>query len=192
LLERFSLTDKGDAAFETLSGGQRQRLALALAFVNKPELIVLDEPTTGLDPQSRRDVQGEIAQMKREGYTVLLTTHNIEEAERLCDRIAIMNQGRIVAEGAPRALVAQSTAAPSVFLATAQPIDSDLIAGLPGVKDLVSENAGIRFSTAEVTRTLAELLKLLDSRSIEISELRVLKATLEDVLLELTGNGRHG
>ena len=99
LLDRFALADKADAPFETLSGGQRQRMALALAFVNKPELIFLDEPSTGLDPQARRDLHGEIAKMKQGGYTVLLTTHNIDEAQRLCDRIAIMNQGKIVATG---------------------------------------------------------------------------------------------
>src|ERR1700682_3553038 len=108
LLDRFALAGKGDAPFDTLSGGQRQRLALALAFVNNPELIFLDEPTTGLDPQSRRDLHAEIARMKREGHTVLLTTHQIDEAERLCDRIAIMDQGRIVAMGTPRDLIAQS------------------------------------------------------------------------------------
>jgi len=106
LLERFSLAEKADAPFDTLSGGQRQRLAPALAFVNNPELIFLDEPTTGLDPLSRRDLHGEIARMKQGGHTVMLTTHNIEEAERLCDRIAIIDHGRIVASGAPHELIA--------------------------------------------------------------------------------------
>jgi ABC-2 type transport system ATP-binding protein len=106
LLTRFGLSDKGDAAFDTLSGGQRQRLALALAFVNQPEVVVLDEPTAGLDPASRRELHREIARMKEDGHTVLLTTHYLEEAEQVCDRIAIMHQGRIVAWGtqAPTAL----------------------------------------------------------------------------------------
>src|SRR5687767_6510492 len=99
LLEHFSLSDKADARFDTLSGGQRQRLALALAFVNKPEIVFLDEPTAGLDPQSRRELHAEIARTKREGYTVLLTTHYIEEAEQLCDRVAIIDHGRIIAMG---------------------------------------------------------------------------------------------
>lgn len=191
LLDRFALAGKGDAPFDTLSGGQRQRLALALAFVNNPELIFLDEPTTGLDPQSRRDLHAEIARMKRDGHTVMLTTHNIDEAERLCDRIAIMDQGRIVASGAPRELIAQSTAAPSVFLATVQPVDRELLAKLPGVLEVASDGSGVRFSTAQVTRTLAELMKLLDAGGIEIAELHVQKATLEDVLIELTGKSRH-
>lgn len=99
LLERFALQEKADARFFTLSAGQRQRLALALAFVNRPGLVVLDEPTAGLDPQGRRELHAEILRMKREGHTVLLSTHYLEEAEQLCDRIAIMSQGRIVAEG---------------------------------------------------------------------------------------------
>ena len=109
LLDRFGLGDKADAAFDSLSAGQRQRLAVALAFVNNPELIFLDEPTTGLDPQSRRDLHGEIVQMKRDGHTVLLTTHNIDEAEQLCDRIAIIDSGRIIASGPPRDLIAANT-----------------------------------------------------------------------------------
>ena len=106
MLDRFALTPKADAPFDTLSGGQRQRLALALAFVNKPELVFLDEPTTGLDPQSRRELHVEVAKMKQDGHTVLLTTHYIDEAEELCDRIAIIDQGRIIATGAPHELVA--------------------------------------------------------------------------------------
>src|SRR5215213_4599475 len=97
LLRRFDLQEKADARFETLSGGQRQRLALALAFVNRPQLVFLDEPTTGLDPQSRRELHAAIAQMKRDGYTVVFTTHYLDEAEELCDRVAIIDRGRIVA-----------------------------------------------------------------------------------------------
>ena len=123
LLDRFALADKADAAFDSISGGQRHRLALSLAFENNPELIFLDEPTTGLDPQARRDLHAGILQMKQDGYTVLMTTHNIDEAERLCDRIAIMDHGRVLAAGTPRELIAQSTAATSVYLATARPID---------------------------------------------------------------------
>jgi len=190
LLDRFSLADKGDVPFDTLSGGQRQRLALALAFVNNPELIFFDEPTTGLDPQSRRDLHAEILRMKRDGHTVMLTTHNIEEAERLCDRIAIMDQGRIVASGAPRELIARSAAAPSVFLTTAQPVERDWIAQLPGAQDVTTDGWTTRFTSTDVTRTLAELMKLLQTRKIEIAELRVQKATLEDVLIEWTGQNR--
>jgi len=106
LLARFGLVEKADAAFETLSGGQKQRLALALAFVGDPQLLLLDEPTAGLDPQMRREVQDHIRAMKDNGRAVLLATHDMEEAERLCDRVAVIAGGRIVATGAPRALMA--------------------------------------------------------------------------------------
>src|SRR6476619_3731179 len=102
LLDRFGLTSKADAHFDTLSGGQRQRLALALAFVNRPELVFLDEPTTGLDPASRRELHGSIMRMKQDGHTVLFTTHYLDEAEQLCDHVAIIDHGRIVATGTPR------------------------------------------------------------------------------------------
>ena len=106
LLERFGLVEKADAAFETLSGGQQQRLALALAFVGDPPVFLLDEPTAGLDPQIRREVQTHIRAMKDNGRSVLLSTHDMEETGRLCDRIAIIAQGRIVAMGTPQELIA--------------------------------------------------------------------------------------
>jgi ABC-2 type transport system ATP-binding protein len=111
LLERFGLTEKADAAFDTLSGGQKQRLALALAFVGNPRLLLLDEPTTGLDPQMRREVQDHIAAIREEGRAVLLATHDMAEAERLCDRIAVIAQGRVLVTGAPRDLIAAFGAA---------------------------------------------------------------------------------
>ena len=97
LLDRFALSEKADAPFDSLSGGQKQRLALALAFVNNPEVVFLDEPTTGLDPHARRELHGDIARMKQDGHTVLLTTHYLDEAEQLCDRIAIVDRGRVIA-----------------------------------------------------------------------------------------------
>ncbi len=106
LLERFGLLEKADARYETLSGGQKQRLALALAFVGDPQVLLLDEPTAGLDPQIRREVQAHIRAMKDKGRAVLLATHDMEEAERLCDRIAVIARGRIVATGTPGELVA--------------------------------------------------------------------------------------
>jgi len=137
LLQRFALAEKADATFESLSAGQKQRLAVALAFVNNPELVFLDEPTTGLDPQSRRELHAEIAQMKRDGHTVLLTTHNIDEAEQLCDRIAIIDRGRIIASGLPRELIAESSSAQSVSLSTAIPLDPEWLSGIPGLEHLV-------------------------------------------------------
>jgi ABC-2 type transport system ATP-binding protein len=107
LLVRFGLTEKAGAAFDTLSGGQKQRLALALAFIGDPQVLVLDEPTTGLDPQMRREVQDHIQAMKDSGRAILLATHDMDEAARLCDRVAVIARGRIVVTGAPRALMAE-------------------------------------------------------------------------------------
>ena len=134
LIERFNLGEKADAAFDTLSGGQRQRLALALAFVNNPELVFLDEPTAGLDPRSRHELHGEIAAMKRDGHTVLLTTHDLAEAEALCDRIAIIDRGRIIATGTPPELATTSASASVVSLRAARPIEPAWIDGLPGAR----------------------------------------------------------
>jgi ABC-2 type transport system ATP-binding protein len=187
LLERFGLTDKADAAFDTLSGGQRQRVALALAFVNSPELVFLDEPTAGLDAQTRRDLRGHISGMKQQGHTVLLTTHDLVEAQEVCDRIAIINRGRIVATGTPRELTAQSAALTTVELWTSAPVDAVVLGGLAGVQDLVCEGNHTRFRTPDAAQTLAELTRRLRDRGIDITELHVQKATLEDVFLELTG-----
>jgi len=159
LLTRFGLSDKGDAAFDTLSGGQRQRLALALAFVNQPEVVVLDEPTAGLDPASRRELHREIARMKQDGHTVLLTTHYLEEAEQVCDRIAIMHQGRIVACGPPAELIAGTQAPTALSINTNGPVDA---------------------------ATIAELRRWLESRGIAVTDIRAQHASLEQVFLELT------
>ena len=188
LLERFSLVEKADATFDTLSEGQRQRLALALAFVNRPEIVFLDEPTAGLDPQARRELHNEIARTRQDGHTVLLTTHYIDEAEHLCDRVAIIDHGRIVALGSPHDLMARSKASQSVSLVTAQPIDGLKIEGVPGVMDVVVEGSRARFKTTDINRTMPDLLKLLESRRLELTELHVRKASLEDVFIELTGS----
>ena len=187
LLQRFALTEKADAPFDSLSAGQRQRLAVALAFVNNPELIFLDEPTSGLDPQSRRDLHGEIVQMKRDGHTVLLTTHNIDEAEQLCDRIAIIDGGRIIASGPPRDLIAASTSAQSVLLRTAQPLAIESLAGVPGIDDLIYENSTITFRTRTPAPTLSALMQVVSELDVEVLELHARKAKLEDVFLALTG-----
>jgi ABC-2 type transport system ATP-binding protein len=189
LLERFALVDKADAPFDTLSGGQRQRLALALAFVNKPELVFLDEPTAGLDPQSRRDLHEEIARMKHDGATVFLTTHYLNEAEALCDRIAVIDRGRIVASGTPRELIAASNAVPTVVLTTVQRLDRSWLERLPGIDSLTLEDEGMRarFRARDARSTVVSVLGELESRGIDIAELHVSKTTLEDVFFDLTG-----
>jgi ABC-2 type transport system ATP-binding protein len=187
LLERFALVDKGYAPFDTLSGGQRQRLALALAFVNKPEIVFLDEPTAGLDPQSRRELHTQIARMRSEGHTILLTTHDLDEAQQLCDRVAIIDHGRIVAAGTPRELMAQSRSAQSVSIVATQPLDRHRLLSIGGIGEIKEEGQRVRFTTTDVNQALGELVKILDAERIGIAELHVEKATLEDVFLELTG-----
>jgi ABC-2 type transport system ATP-binding protein len=188
LLDRFGLTSKADAAFDTLSGGQKQRVALALAFVNNPEVVFLDEPTASLDPQMRRELHGHIREMRQEGRSVLLTTHDMDEAEQLCDRIAVIDGGRIVAEGSPRELIAGSQSAVSISLQTSAPLEPNWLAHLPHVGEIVCDGDGARFTTTDVNRALAELTAALDARQIQIAGLRAGKATLEDVILELTGS----
>ena len=192
LLARFALTEKADARFDTLSGGQRQRLALALAFVNQPELVLLDEPTTGLDPAARRELHAEILQMKRDGHTVLLTTHYLDEAEQLCDRIAIIDRGRVIATGAPRELIAQSSGSQSVTLVTKPGIDGAAVADLPGASDVRSEGGAVKFRTARPTETLAALAALLAAQRVELVELQVKKASLEEVFVGLTKSEAAG
>jgi ABC-2 type transport system ATP-binding protein len=187
LLDRFALGDKADAMFETLSGGQRQRLALALAFVNRPELVFLDEPTSGLDAHARRELHGEIQRMRQDAHTVLLTTHYIDEAEDLCDRVAIIDRGRIVATGSPRDLVARSAGYPTVHVETHTPLPASLLEALPGLQDSACNGTRASFRTTRVNPAIAELARRLDSQGIEIAQLHVQKATLEDVFLELTG-----
>jgi ABC-2 type transport system ATP-binding protein len=189
LLSRFALDDKADAAFDTLSGGQRQRLALALAFVNQPELVFLDEPTAGLDPQSRRELHGEIARMKADGHTVLLTTHYIEEAEQLCDRIAIIDRGHIIATGTPRELIDRSTAVQTIACTTAQPLDAAALGRLPSAEGVAVSGRTVTMRTTDARRTLAALLGLLESASVDVVDLHLQKARLEDVFLELTAAG---
>jgi ABC-2 type transport system ATP-binding protein len=186
LLERFSLSERADSSFDTLSGGQKQRLALALAFVNKPDLVFLDEPTAGLDPQSRRELHGEIARMKDDGHTVLLTTHYIEEAEQLCDRIAIIDRGRVISTGTPRELIAQSSALQAVSLVTSAPLDARAVAALPGVTGVTSDGERAQFQTSDAGRTLAALAALLLEQRVEIVDLRVHKATLEEIFIQAT------
>jgi ABC-2 type transport system ATP-binding protein len=187
LLDRFSLTDKADAPFDTLSGGQRQRLALALAFVNRPELVFLDEPTTGLDARARRDLHADIVRMKQEGHTLLLTTHYIDEAEALCDRIAIIDHGRIIATGTPGELIAGSGLAAIVSLGADAALDPAILLALPGVTDLECDGNRARFRTPRPAPALAALTAALEQRGLEIVELTVRQATLEDVFLQLTG-----
>jgi ABC-2 type transport system ATP-binding protein len=186
LLDRFSLTAKADEPAESLSGGQRQRLALALAFVNAPDLVFLDEPTAGLDPKSRHELHGEILKMKRDGHTVLLATHYLEEAEALCDRIAIIDRGRVVATGTPAELIQRSSEAQTVTFVTSRPLDRAVLLAVRGVAELVLEGGSGHFQTTSLALTLGAFVQAVETNGVSIVELHVQRATLEDVFLKLT------
>lgn len=189
LLDRFSLTAKADVPVDSLSGGQRQRLALALAFVNAPSLVFLDEPTAGLDPKSRHELHGEILRMKQDGHTVLLSTHYLDEAEALCDRIAIIDRGQVVATGSPVDLVARSASAQTVTFITSAPLALTALAALPGVTEPGVDGASGRFTTTTLAPALSALIDLAATAGVSIVELHVQKASLEDVFLRLTSTG---
>jgi ABC-2 type transport system ATP-binding protein len=192
LISRFGLGDKVNATFDTLSGGQKQRLALAIAFVNNPKLIFLDEPTAGLDPQSRRDLHGAIAGLKADGRTVVLTTHYIEEAHQLCDRIAIIDHGRVIAMGKPDELIAGAKTGAKIVLKTRTPLDALMLSALPGVVSAECGEGEWRLSTGNVSQTIFALIKRLDSDGNELLDLQIRRPSLEDVFIELTGNRIEG
>jgi ABC-2 type transport system ATP-binding protein len=187
VLDRFGLGHLVNTRFGVLSGGQQQRLALALAFVSQPAVVVLDEPTAGLDPQSRRELHGEIDTMRESGRAVLLTTHDVDDAESICDRVAIIAKGTIVAMGAPRELVARSGSTPSISLAAREPLNQDQLASLDGVLAVSVDGARATLRAADVNRALVAIGRLFESVGVELTDLRVRRATLEDVFIELTG-----
>jgi ABC-2 type transport system ATP-binding protein len=185
------LEEKRSARVGTLSGGQKQRLALACALVGDPEILFLDEPTTGLDPQARRQLWGLITEFKRAGRTILLTTHYMDEAEQLSDRIAVMDHGRIIARGTPRELIASIGAEHVVELAVDDNGTADAagFARVPGVRDIHVEASLVRFQAAELHRVVPAVLDELSRQNLPLTELRTRSATLEDVFVALTG--RH-
>jgi ABC-2 type transport system ATP-binding protein len=183
------LGDKAEAFVRTLSGGQKQRLSLACALVGDPELLFLDEPTTGLDPQSRRQAWDIVARLKQRGRTVLLTTHYMEEAARLCDRVAIVDRGRLIALGTPRELVAALGAEHVVEFAVdgGLELSEDVLGALPSVAGVTREEARWRLRVREVHRAVPALLAALGDRGAEPTQLTTHHATLEDVFMDLTG-----
>jgi len=187
LLARFGLAEKADAAFGTLSGGQQQRLALALAFVDRPGAILLDEPTTGLDPQMRREIHDHVRAMRQDGCAVLLATHDMDEAARLCDRVAILDHGRIVAEGTPAALIAGMEGIARAAIRTDRQPAGGWPASLPHTGALTPDGDGVRFVTRDMNRALQELIAFLDTGAIRILSVQAGSATLEDVILRIAG-----
>jgi ABC-2 type transport system ATP-binding protein len=184
------LDEKRTARVGNLSGGQKQRLAVACALVGDPDLLFLDEPTTGLDPQARRQLWELIERLKSAGRTIILTTHYMEEAERLCDRVAIMDHGHIIALGASRELIASIGAEHMVEFAVGDgthTLELGQLALLDGVKAARREDGSYQLQVSELHRAVPSLLAELDRRRIAVTELRTHSATLEDVFVSLTG-----
>jgi len=189
LLERLQLADKRNAYYSKLSGGQKQRVALALALVNEPQLLFLDEPTTGLDPQVRLEIHGLIQELRDAQRSILLTTHYIEEAERLCDRVAIIDEGRIIEIGTPREIQQRTLGQSRIEIECEQPVPGD---GLPAF--LITEEHALSDDRKSLTvhsehpaRTIVELVKWIDQNGVELADIHLKRPTLEDVFIELTG-----
>jgi ABC-2 type transport system ATP-binding protein len=189
VLGKVGLQEKQKAWVSKLSGGQRQRLAVACALVCDPDILFLDEPTTGLDPQSRHQLWDIITDFKVRGGTVVLTTHYMEEAERLCDRVAIVDHGKVIAQGSPRELIASLGAEHVVdfALADSQSLDDPVLLALPGVTHVHRDQGRTRLTVSRIHETVPALMRLLQGRQAELSELTTHHATLEDVFIALTG-----
>jgi ABC-2 type transport system ATP-binding protein len=187
LLHRFQLEEKRHAYYSELSGGQKQRLALALALVNDPPVLFLDEPTAGLDPQVRREIYTTIEELKQENKTVLLTTHYIEEAERLCDRVAIIDHGNVIALGTPEELRNRSAGTTRIQVRLARADVDGALGRLDGVADCREVDGVYVIHSHRPPQTIVSLVKHLEGKGNELESLEIASPSLEDVFIELTG-----
>jgi ABC-2 type transport system ATP-binding protein len=187
LLATLSLGEKRRSRVGKLSGGQRQRLAVACALAGEPELLFLDEPTTGLDPQSRRDLWEQVTRFQATGGTVLLTTHYMDEAERLCDRVAIVDHGKVIALGTPEELIAELHAASVVEFATDPALPGETFAALPGVSEMHADGDGWALGVRSLAETVPSLLAAVDEAGARLLNLTTHRATLEDLFVAKTG-----
>ncbi|HEV8039899.1 MAG TPA: ABC transporter ATP-binding protein, partial [Bryobacteraceae bacterium] len=184
------LEEKQNSRVGTLSGGQKQRLAMACALVGDPDFLFLDEPTTGLDPQARRQLWDLIEEFKLAGRTILLTTHYMDEAERLCDRVAIMDHGKIIALGTPRELIASIGVEHVVEFsagAASKTLAISALREIEGVREVTVENGSVQLQVTELHRAVPALLAELNRQGLPLTELRTHSASLEDVFVTLTG-----
>jgi len=189
VLQRLQLWDKKDAFYKSLSGGQKQRVALALALLNEPSLLFLDEPTTGLDPQVRHEIHGVVQELKQDRRSILITTHYIEEAERLCDRVAIIDAGKIIEFGSPREIQQRVLGHTLVEVTTnnAMPLDQ-LPEKLRDEKHVTrDEGRTLSMQTESAATLIAELVKWIDQQNLRLVDIHMHRPTLEDVFIELTG-----
>jgi len=187
LLKRFGLEEKRNTFYNQLSGGQKQRLALAMALINDPSVLFLDEPTAGLDPQVRREIYDIIEELRREKKTILLTTHYIEEAERLCDRVAIIDHGKVIALGTPRELCQRSGDKTRIEVRLARPVTIDTLKTLEGVTDARDVDGSYAIHTQRPPQAIVSLVKHLEAETNELISLEIFTPSLEDVFIELTG-----
>jgi len=189
LLRRLQLWEKRESLYSQLSGGQKQRLALALALLNDPQVLFLDEPSAGLDPQARLEIHELVQDLRREQRTILLTTHYIEEAEKLCDRVAIIDEGLIIAIGTPREIQDRTQAHSVIEIECAQPV---AVGPLPDWRDaekitIDEPRMRIAVTSQRPARTIVDMVKWLDEAGIELADIRIKRPSLEDAFIELTG-----
>ena len=186
LLDRLGLADKRDAFYERLSGGQKQRLFIALALLNDPEIVFLDELTTGLDPQARLTMWEMVQEIRERGKTIFLTTHYMEEAERLCDRVAIVHRGRIVALDTPANLIRQVDVPVRVALDVLTPLNVAVLEALPSVTRVQLNGSHVVLHSTQES-ALVEIVQALTAQRVRFTNLHVTQPTLEDVFLAVTG-----
>jgi ABC-2 type transport system ATP-binding protein len=189
LLERLKLGEKKNDYFSKLSGGQKQRVALALAMINDPQVIFLDEPTAGLDPQVRLEIHNLIQELKDAHRTILITTHYIEEAEKLCDRVAIVDQGKVIAMGTPREIQSRTLGQTRIEIHCDQPIPFAELPVSAKAEKFGTGDAGrsLTIDCAQPARMIVELVRWIDEKGLTLTDIHLKRPTLEDVFIELTG-----
>ncbi len=189
VLEMLALTDSRKVLVKNLSGGQQQRLSVAMALINDPDIAFLDEPTTGLDPQSRRGLWAVIENMSKKGKTIFLTTHYMEEAERLCDRVAIIDHGQIIAIGSPEELIKNHFEEKAIQFEMEPPPESFILETIPGTTSVAIDVNDVVIYSNDITATMSAVLKYAEKidATKQLKDLHVREATLEDVFLKLTG-----
>jgi ABC-2 type transport system ATP-binding protein len=189
LLKRLQLWEKRDTAYANLSGGQKQRLALALALLNDPQVLFLDEPSAGLDPQARLEIHELVLALRREQRTILMTTHYIEEAEKLCDRVAIVDEGRIVAMGTPREIQEKVLAHSTIEIELATPLGDVSLPHWPLADQVAVDERRMKIfvTTGRPARIVVDMVMWLDEKGVELSDIRIKRPSLEDAFIELTG-----
>jgi ABC-2 type transport system ATP-binding protein len=187
LIKLVDLEDSRNKLCINLSGGQQQRLSIALALVNDPQILFLDEPTSGLDPQARHNIWDVIKLQREKGKTIFLTTHYMEEAERLCERVAIIDHGEIIATDRPDRLVSQHFNEEAIEFQLDQPPGDEVLRQLAGATNVVRENGKVTVYSGSVPATISALMEMAKQRDMKLTDLYVRRATLEDVFLKLTG-----